>query len=207
MTFDLSFYRLHDMPDPKIGDIRDFFSRKINFQVRDIDVEKLQSTLKQKNAAPLSIKEGIEIDYENPSTSVYFQMFYAPPHTLDEMPRFQGLEVTGLAAHVNLARPTYFALESIPLITRFADSFNLLTFDGQFSSKHKEPFKADASVLIESWAQTNSWAVASLRKEGHEIKYLARETLDYNWNFLRTGPGMQQMLGDHVFVPTRIFLG
>jgi len=174
--------------------------------MRDIDVEDLQKSLAEKRAPRLDVREAYDINYENQSTGVYFQMFYAPTNSSNEAPSFPNLDPTGLGAHVNLVRPTYFALESFPLITQIADKFGLLTFDNQISSRHKEPFKADAAILTESWTATNRWAIGNFRKEGHSMKYLPRERLDYNWNFVRQSAGMQQTLGDHVFVPTRIFL-
>src|SRR2546425_2792421 len=206
MTFDLSFYRTKSTQEPKVEDLREFFRALPNFRMRDIDVEQLQKSLAEKGASRLEVKEAYDIDYENQSTGVYFQMFYTPTNSSNEEPSFPNLDPTGLGAHVNLVRPTYFALESFPLITQIADKFGLLTFDNQITSRHKEPFKADSATLTESWIATNSWAIGNFRKEGHSIKYLPRERLDYNWNFLRQCVGMQQRLGDHVFVPTRIFL-
>jgi len=206
LTFDLSFYRTKSMQEPKVEDLREFFRGLANFRMRDIDVKQLQKSLTEKGGSPFDVREAYDIEYENQSTGVYFQMFYTPTNSSSEEPSFPNMDPTGLGAHVNLVRPTYFALESFPLITQIADKFGFLTFDNQISSRHKEPFKADAATLTESWIATNSWSIGNFRKEGHSIRYLPRERLDYNWNFLRQCGRLQQRLGDHVFVPTRIFL-
>jgi hypothetical protein len=206
LTFDLSFYRTKSVREPRVEELQEFFRGKQNFQMRDFKVGPVQKSLIEKAVPPLEVKGAYQIDYENPSTGVYFQMFYAPPDSSDEMPSFPDLDPTGLGAHVNLVRPSYFALESFPLIVEIANKFGLLTLDSQVSSRHKEPFKADAAALIDSWIGTNSWAVRNLRKEGHDIKHLPKERLEYNWNFLRHAVDMQQRLGDYVFVPTRIFM-
>lgn len=67
------------------------------------------------------------------------------------------------------------------------------------------PFKADASALIESWSEANSWTVDNLRKYGYDARYFPRERLVYNWNFERQASDIQRRLGDNVFVPERIF--
>ena len=91
--------------------------------MRDIDVKQLQKSLTEKEASSLDVREAYDVEYENQSTGVYFQMFYAPTNSSSEEPSFPNMDPTGLGAHLNLVRPTYFALESFPLITQIADKW------------------------------------------------------------------------------------
>src|SRR5438093_1669087 len=81
MTFDLSFYRTKSTQEPKVEDLREFFRALPNFRMRDIDVEQLQKSLAEKGASRLEGKEAYDIDYENQSTGVYYQMFYTPTNS------------------------------------------------------------------------------------------------------------------------------
>ena len=156
-----------------------------------------------------SAPDAVTYHYENPDTVVYLTFDYGREGD-DESGGCPGEPV--LAFNINLARPTFFALEAMPVVTEVARHLELDTADPQEEESSQQPSTDD---LINRWIRGNEWAIRSALSsgqvrigEGEFVRaYASRERLDYWWHWTRNRATIAQALaGDDVFVPTRIFL-
>jgi hypothetical protein len=121
-----------------------------------------------------------------------------------ESPIPSGVYETGLSFSLNYARPTFFALEAMPVIEALAAYFGVTMFDPQ-----REPSLGifDSEQLVESWSKSNQWAVGALAKDNDNFFRLAPDTSTRFWTYMNSDyPRLSQELeGPDVFVP-KLFL-
>jgi hypothetical protein len=119
----------------------------------------------------------------NPATSVYCY--------------FRMDEQESLCFSLNYNRPTFFALETMPVVENLCRQFQLMVEDPQ------EDFTGPASLpdLINSWRIHNERAVKGLKAQGVALNYLPESKANEWWSYARVREKMAADLGDSVFVP------
>ena len=102
-----------------------------------------------------------------------------------------------LCFSLNYNRPTFFALETMPLIENLCQRFGLLVEDPQ------EDFVGPVSLpaLINSWRIHNERTVKALKAQGMKLNYMPEIKANEWWAYTRVREQMAQNFGDSVFVP------
>src|SRR5215217_2449630 len=110
--------------------------------------------------------------------------------------------VKSLCFSLNYNRPTFFALETMPLVESLCQQFHLLVEDPQ------EEFVGPASLqsLIDSWKIHNQRAVKALKAQGMALNYIPESKANEWWAYTRVREQMAKTLGDSVFVPELFIL-
>lgn len=146
--------------------------------------------------------EGVYILYENIDTGVAFPIDYQyDGHFGEDVPLPERYADSGLAISLNYLRPAFFAYETMPVVARLADAFDLLVSDAQAGDDR--PRKCDAGRLIASWIDSNDRAIPALSKELSEsdVYYLPRQKAEGLWSFNFHKAAHQSTAGSGVFVP------
>lgn len=115
---------------------------------------------------------GSQFWYENRATGVYFSIDYVPlkavksgkPNPAQQPDALH----PGIAFNMNLARPSFFADEAMPIVAAVATQLGLWVLDPQSAPEMKSlcPEPPDAKALIRRWKDNNKWAIAAARKAG-----------------------------------------
>jgi hypothetical protein len=145
--------------------------------------------------------------YENDVTGVYCSFDYdelieedsAPPSA----PEFS---FTGLCFNINYHRPTFFALESMPLVCHVAETFRFLVGDPQEDTGDLiVPIQPAIEALVGSWERHNAGAVPAVHQDPDDeppYLYYPREKAIYWWGYTRAKDTFQDQIEDDVFVPS-----
>jgi hypothetical protein len=182
LSFDLNFGR-RDGTMPSVEKMKEYFQNSSSFRINELETS------------------GLEFWYENDATGVYCLFSYTPDDVEAELGQFSA---GGLTFNLNYIRPSFFAYETMPLVQRFCENFDLLVEDVQ-----EENVKAaDVSRLVESWRRHNERAVSALsqEKEGVEMRYLPEERATEWWQYTRLKQSVEDSLADDIFVPTILIL-
>lgn len=183
MSFDLNFGR-PDGTVPSVEDLKEYFHRFSLFQVNDVE--------------PV----GVQFWYQNEVTGVYCSFSYSPDEVDEELGQFAA---SGLSFNLNYIRPSFFAYETMPLVQRFCERFDLQVEDLQEDTVEA----ADASHLIHSWRLHNERAVKAMSQEKEdviEMRYLPEERATEWWRYTTVKQEIEDSLTDDIFVPTVIIL-
>ena len=107
------------------------------------------------------LEQSVEYIYNNPETRVYFLLYFDPNPESDEELPFEG---PLLAANINYARPTFFAIETIPIVIDVARRLSLTIFNPQ---DERETDNEDE--LTDSWKVGNQFAVSAFNARAVEF--------------------------------------
>jgi hypothetical protein len=146
--------------------------------------------------------EGQEFTYRNPETGVYgyfdlYDPLQRPPVTTAQSFRNAGLTIT-----VNLLRPSFFALELMPVIEQLCLRLRLVVIDPQSDLHQIE--EADADRLTQRWNTRNQGLVRYLaQRPGLRVlrPYLSVAHSLESWKFCYERIQYQDRLGAAVLVP------
>lgn len=185
MSYDLYFYReaaTEFAPDA----VRTYFAERSNFKV---------------NGGP-----DFQAWYENKTTGVYCSFEYTQASEDDSAPTpATGFQYTGLYFNINFNRPSFFAIETMPLVEFVADRFRLLMGDPQADLEDVIfPSRLSADALVASWEKSNARAVRAIHAdETEDVRYLyyPREKALYWWRYTKDEEALQERIGEDVFVP------
>jgi hypothetical protein len=122
-------------------------------------------------AVPRNLAAGATIVYLNPETAVEASF---------------EVEESGLIFRLPLLKPTFFALETAPVVAELVAA--KLT-DGPL----------DASSVIRQWEAANLQAVQ--RPNSPTLPRMTRDRSDRWWRYMSRKKGLHRRLGDNVFVP------
>ena len=145
--------------------------------------------------------------YQNEETGVYFSLDYDPDLPADPEEARVPAEVfdTGLSFNLNYNRPSYFALESMPAVENLCGRFGLSVFDPQVrdGKSLRSAVDVNASALVESWRPSNLWAIGALidQSETPNVSFMSAGKALYMWKYQRARETLQDVCGEHVFVP------
>jgi hypothetical protein len=144
-----------------------------------------------------------QLFYEDDRTGVYFSLEYSEPGERSELDIPADVFDTGLTFNLNYIRPSFFALEAMPIAEALARQFDLVMFDpqgepsiGGFSSE----------VLVESWSKSNRWAVGAMASEDPTgLFYLPPSTSAEFWTYMCDYSRFSKELeSQDVFVPQQL---
>jgi hypothetical protein len=128
--------------------------------------------------------------YVNAATGVYCYLDIHERHADDAY-------VKSLNFSLNYNRPTFFALETMPLVMSLCEEFQLLVEDPQ------EEVVGPASLpdLINSWKVHNEGAVKALKADGTPLNYMPESKANEWWAYTRRREHLARTFGESVFVP------
>ena len=131
---------------------------------------------------------GSQAWYSNEDTGVYFVFeFEHDPETIE--------------FHLNLYRPSFFALEAAPELESFAGHFNAAVEDLQLDEMVGNTFHAED--FVRGWNSSNARGSLALRQDGGltppAVYPRARLLEIWQWNFTRARRQLE--IRDEVFVP------
>lgn len=151
--------------------------------------------------------EGNQLWYQNEATGVYFSLDFDPDVSTDPEEMRVPPEVfdTGLSFNLNYNRPSYFALEAMPVVEDLSRQFMLSVFNPQArdAGSLRGAADVDARVLIDSWRPSNLWAIGALidQSEKPNVALMRAEKSLYMWKYLKALERLQDLCGEDVFVP------
>jgi hypothetical protein len=151
----------------------------------------------------------IQFEYSHAETGVYclFDVMAAVDAKEEEPLILPDSYVnTGLSVSINFLRPHFFALESMPIISRLASSLRLSLYDPQENRIY--PPGTPAEILIETWIEHNRRATAAIAQTDDPVSkpYLSREQSLYWWQYSSARVALQNSLGEDVFVPSILLM-
>jgi hypothetical protein len=183
MSFDLNFCR-QNRSAPATSELKEYFSAQPCFEVSDV------------------AEGGVEFVYQNEETGVYCIFSYSPLDAAES----QGCGASGLAFNLNYGRPTFFALETMPLVERFCKHFDLLVEDPQDETMQA----AEASRLISSWQSHNTSAMGTMKKvaeeENMELHYFPEAKATEWWRYTSIRKGIEDSMVQDIFVPSLLIV-
>lgn len=135
--------------------------------------------------------------YRNPDTGVYCTLEH------DDAPAPAGYTSAKLLAALNYARPSFFALETVPLIVELAAASGLLVIDPQ---DHElggsgRPKEARAEDLIATWRAGNRLALAAARASGITLPAMPRDRAHAWWRYQSRRGELAAQLGESAYAP------
>lgn len=135
--------------------------------------------------------------YRNTETGVYAQ-FALEANRGVPSPVPDDLRWAGVSVILNYVRPSFFALEVMPIVEALADELGLLVDDAQAG---QTAVRARAFQLVASWNDGNRAAIEALMKQGHEIFTLDPRRSTAWWNYMREKPTLERTWSKQVYVP------
>jgi hypothetical protein len=180
MSFDLNFCRQNGSA-PATSELKEYFSAQSGFEVTDV------------------AEGGVEFVYQNEETGVYCIFSCSPLDAAES----EGCAASGLAFNLNYFRPTFFALETMPLVERFCKHFHLVVEDPQ--DETVQP--AQAARLISSWQTSNTKVTKEVAKEENmELHYLPEAKATEWWRYMSIRKGLEDSLVRDIFVPSLLIV-
>jgi hypothetical protein len=110
-------------------------------------------------------------------------------------------DCVGLSYEMEIPRPLFFALETVPLVVQIAREFSL---DVEIVSPDNEMPACEPSfeILLHQWQLANREEMAILESEGHLLPRLDNQALEAMWEFmLLRGELARRYNRSHVSVP------
>lgn len=148
--------------------------------------------------------------YSNPKTGVYFAFDFEPqaPAAPEDGPDIpDGYFDSGLSFNLNYNRPSYFALEAMPVVVEFASKFGLGVVNPQGDSdKPESVFAADTETLTQSWLRNNQQAILTMIEQPNSSRPLSMPAAAalYLWRYALIKQDLERACGEEVFVPSLV---
>jgi hypothetical protein len=148
---------------------------------------------------PFKKTSDTQLFYENEDTRAYFTIEQSSTDDTNELDTPTGMSATGLSFNVNYVRPTFFALEAMPVAESLAREFDLTMLDPQ--GEGTGAFSADQ--LTVSWSKSNRWAISAVaERDPASLFYLSPDRATGFWRYMSNYPALTKELeSDGVFVP------
>lgn len=159
MSFDLHFYKKKVNPLTE-NDVATYLTNHLPFNI--------SASNRQWN-------------YENPETGVYFMIDWDEADAEDE--KFEGFTNLNFSFSLNFFRPTFFGVESFPIIEKFVDDLDLFVLDLQNRGNEIVPSKFPKDYLKDEWTQHNNEFIPRMFNELN-LKYLPVEKSNNLWLYL-----------------------
>src|SRR5262245_40081101 len=145
--------------------------------------------------------------YSNPETGVYFSVDFeaqAPTSTEDGPDMPNGYFDSGLSFNLNYNRPTYFGLESMPVVEKLASRFGLSVVNPQEDLDAPESaLGVDSETLTRSWVRHNRQAIHTMIEQPNVSRPLSMSTAAavYLWRYAKAKEDLERTCGEGIFVP------
>jgi hypothetical protein len=156
-----------------IPDVDESFELRLAYAAGASSIAEISRLLSRHEqiTAPARLESGAAIVYRNPETAVEASF---------------ELEASGLVFRLPLVKPTFFALETAPLVGELAEA--------RLTAESPDP-----SRLTSQWEAAN--AVAIRRLNTALPPRMSRDRSDRWWRYMRKKKDLHAQLGDDVFVP------
>lgn len=148
--------------------------------------------------------------YSNPKTGVYFSFDFeakAPESPEDGPDIPDGYFNSGLSFNLNYNRPSYFALEAMPIVEKLASDFGLGVANPQGNlDGHESATMADSEMLIQSWTNSNRQAILLMMEQPKASRPLSMPSAAsfYLWRYGTAKADLERSCGKDVFVPSLV---
>jgi hypothetical protein len=147
----------------------------------------------------------MQLVYENPDTGADFRLDFSGSASGASNKPVAGkafLDV-GLAFNMNYARPSFYALEAMPIIADMATRLSLLTLnpqDYQAGDPPPAPKPTDVNRLIATWTNANA-QVLKLFGQAQNLPTMPAAASHAWWRYMFHKQALEKRLGGTVFVP------
>ena len=148
--------------------------------------------------------------YSNPKTGVYFSFDFeakAPESPEDGPDIPDGYFDSGLSFNLNYNRPSYFALEAMPIVEKLASDFGLGAANPQGNlDGHESSVVADSEMLVQSWTNSNRRAILLMMEQPKASRPLSMPAAAslYLWRYGTAKADLERTCGEAVFVPSLV---
>ena len=152
-------------------------------------------------------RNNAQLWYSNPKTGVYFGVDFEAeaqesPEDGPDIP--DGYFDSGLSFNLNYNRPTYFGLESMPVVERLASKFGLSVVNPQEDFDASESaLAADSEILTRSWVRHNQQAILVMIEQPNSSRPVSMSTAAsiYLWRYAMGQEDLERTCGEGIFVP------
>ena len=176
MSYDLYFKSRVGKAAPRVEDFAAFFRARPNYEVSE--------------------QQAI---YQNEATAVYF-IFDIGDVGNEEQP-----DLAPVSFNLNYFRPHVFGLEAEPEVMAFVQRFDLLVSDPQTSGMGDGEYSSEG--FLRGWNAGNELGYrAILKPEEKPPLTLPTAEIENCWRWNKAKEGLQEKLGDDVFVPRFMYL-
>lgn len=162
MSFTLEFFKQKNC-QIHLDDVVTFFHNEPYFFVKPLDDDLLQFV------------------YQNPKTNVIFSITYNERNDLNvDIPEDLEWEYCYTTFNLSYIRPTYYAEESLKIVTKFIRHFNLAIYNPQ-----EEPFivkEYSYEELLASYVQNNKIITTEFNKK-FQVLTIDKTKVDYFYNY------------------------
>ena len=172
-----------------VGKGQNFELRLVAAKPTSVDAAAKWLARRKEITVPARLRKGASILYQNPDTAVQAGF------VVEEVGEFAVLRFD-----LPLRKPSFFAVEAMPLCVELAEGHGMLvSMDGQTHGQ-----APNVTTLAAAWEKANVEAISS---SGEAIPRMTRERSDRWWHYMRRKADLHKRLGDDVFVPKeRVFL-
>lgn len=153
--------------------------------------EELRRYLSQLEGVTAPRGGGSVYRYRNPDTQV----------ACDFVTYESDQDYVGLSFEIELPRPLFFALETLPLVVALAREFAL---NVEIVSPDNEMSACEPSfeLLLHQWQLANREEVQALERDGHRLPSLDNQALESMWEFMLLRPELARRYNrNHIAVP------
>ena len=166
-----------------VGKGQNFELRLVATKPTSIDAAAKWLARRKEITVPARLRKGASILYQNPDTAVQAGF------VVEEVGEFAVLRFD-----LPLRKPSFFAVEAMPLCVELAEGHGMLvSMDGQTHGQ-----APNVTTLVAAWEKANLEAISS---SVEAIPYMTRERSDRWWHYMRGKADLHKRLGDDVFVP------
>ncbi len=177
MSYDLYFKVRDSQANFTRESARRFFEQRENYQLTDV-----------------------QAIYQNRATGVYFSFNFEETR-IEESPN-----TLPIAFSLNFYRPHIFGLEAELEVRAFVKAHNLLVFDPQIGGMGDGEYSTEG--FLAGWNKGNRFAYSAVSQNNPDLNppVLATSRIEDCWRWNFAVAGLQERLGDHVFVPRYMFV-
>jgi hypothetical protein len=149
----------------------------------------------------------MDLDYANEQTETGFALSLNEPANPSEIAgrSFAEFEDAGLSFNINFSRPSYFIEEAVLVLEALTRTFALLVVDPQADDTQREgyaPHAFDGDRVKKAWRAGNAASTHAFAKmSGEPPLHIPAEKLTGWWRYTFHRQGLQERLGEGIFVP------
>ncbi len=188
MAFELLFFK-HKDTKIILKDVVAFFTDKPNFLVKPLNVD------------------NYSFEYKNPQTNVAFKINYNEKDELiTELTYDENYGYCFTSFSMNYTRPSFFALEAMPIVEAFSQTFNLYINDIQSLTEEKNALKLYTKAeLMTTYLNNNQIACIEFNNQ-FALTSTDKAKTDYFYEYTSARDELEKTLNVDVVIPDISFL-
>lgn len=137
--------------------------------------------------------------YENNETGVYFVFEFNDEESTEESEDYYPISF-----NMNYFRPSFFALEAEPEVSKFINHFGMVIDDPQIDGMRNGVYAP--SDFVAGWNKGNEFGYQSILGQAGEVKTLPTSTLENTWKWNYGRESLQSSITEDVFIPRIMFV-